>query len=371
LIKKIYKIIPSAFFGIVFSFWTIIGIIIGTAYLSKSPPPEGMTDFYLKGFAISMIIAYLNVAEFQIIHFIFKKLKRNNSRTWKKIFCYSLFCIASLLILWFIRFSYSTVVFSGKELTTAYIIESFKVIKALSYDGIFFFILNLFIIYIKEYYDLFKEGQLKAAQLEVELMKSQLEALKIQIHPHFLFNTLHLIASLIRDKNNDLALKMTTSLSNFLRYTLNNHSQDFVSLEQEMEMIYLYFQIQEIRFQDRLRVNYNIENDAKNAKIPNMILQPLVENSIRHGISKRLEGGNIDININRVNGKLSVIIKDDGPGFSGDFNNIKNCGIGLKNTISRLERCYKNNFTFNIDNDTSIGTKVIMEIPFESNGSKK
>jgi two-component system, LytTR family, sensor kinase len=362
---------PIKYFWLVLGFWTIIGIILGTTYLAKYPPPDTIQNFYFKGYILGLIVGYLNALQFPVILKTFKYFEKIKAQLYLKVPVYFLMCFCSLAILWLIRSSYFMVFFNNKDLDLGVMFEGFRIWRIFSYDGMLCIILNVFIIYTKDYYDLFKEGQLKAAQLEVELVKSQLESLKIQIHPHFLFNTLHLIASLIREKDNDLALKMTTSLSNFLRYTLNNHSKDFVSLEQEMEMIYLYFQIQEIRFNDRLKVNYNLPSEVKDSSIPNMILQPLVENAIRHGISQKVEKGNIDIEVKRDNGRLRIMIRDDGPGINAGLENLVQNGIGLKNTITRLEKYYNNDFKFEINNIDHGGASVIMEIPFKKNGGSK
>src|SRR5687767_7440588 len=169
------------------------------------------------------------------------------------------------------------------------------------------------------YYRRFREGQVKTLQLEAQLAQAQLQALKMQLHPHFLFNTLHSISALVH-KNPDAADKMIARLGDFLRLTLENSGAQEVSLQEELEFLKCYLEIERIRFAERLTVQMDIEPETLDAKLPNLILQPIVENAIRHGISPRTSPGRIEIEARRLNGFLQVQVTDNGPGISSNSN---------------------------------------------------
>jgi hypothetical protein len=152
-----------------------------------------------------------------------------------------------------------------------------------------------------DYYRKFRERELQASQLKAKLTQAQLQALKAQIHPHFLFNTHHAILSLMLKKENEAAMKMLTRLSDLLRLSLENTTAHEVSLKQELEFLNLYLEIQQTRFQDRLQVQMEIAPDTLHACIPNLIMQPLVENAIQHGIAPHSSAGVLEIRATRDN----------------------------------------------------------------------
>lgn len=218
--------------------------------------------------------------------------------------------------------------------------------------------------YAVSYYFRFREREFRASQLESQLAQAQLQTLKMQLHPHFLFNTLNAIAGLVRDSRNKAAVNMLAGLSDLLRYTLENAGKQQVPLREELEFLELYLDIQQMRFSDRLRVELHIEPATLSALVPNLILQPLVENAIRHGISRRAAAGLVGISANRDGADLHIRIYDDGPGLKHDNGNRMVEGVGLSNTRARLKQLYSDEQNFSLAERPSGGVEAVLIIPF-------
>ncbi|HET6892750.1 MAG TPA: histidine kinase [Pyrinomonadaceae bacterium] len=234
-------------------------------------------------------------------------------------------------------------------------------------EGIGIYMLIALISYAFSYYRRFREGQLRTLQLEAQLSQAQLQALKMQLHPHFLFNTLHSISALL-NKDPESARKMITRLGDFLRLTLENSGSQEVTLQQEMEFLSCYLEIERIRFQDRLMTRIDVAQQALDAKVPNLLLQPIVENAIRHGIAPRSTPGLIEIEAKQRNGTLRIQVRDNGPGLPTHrtSENLLKRGLGLANTETRLERLYGSEHLFDLSNKPDGGLVVTMEIPFNT-----
>ncbi|MFQ5675695.1 MAG: sensor histidine kinase [bacterium] len=214
-----------------------------------------------------------------------------------------------------------------------------------------------------DYYRKFKERELRNSQLETRLAQAQLQVLKMQLQPHFLFNTLHAI-SMLMHKDVEKADRMMAKLSDLLRLTLDSGGVQEVPLKKELEFLDGYLEIEKTRFQDRLTIESRIEPETLDALVPNLILQPLVENAVRHGIEPHSVPGKIQIRTRRVNGMLEIKISDNGRGLKRN-GSVKE-GIGLTNTRARLQQLYGDNFRFNLDNSTSTGFVVEMSIPLKN-----
>jgi signal transduction histidine kinase len=211
-----------------------------------------------------------------------------------------------------------------------------------------------------DYYRRYRERQVRAVQLEAQLAQAQLQALKMQIHPHFLFNTLHAIQALIQE-DPETADEMIARLSDLLRMTLENPGSPEVTLQQELEFLQRYLEIEEIRFQDRLSVRFDIAPETLGDRVPNMILQPLVENAIRHGIASRSVPGQVEIRAQRQNGLLCLKVCDNGPGLGE--NTVVKEGVGLTNTRARLSQLYGTACRLELESAASGGMMVTLLIP--------
>jgi two-component system, LytTR family, sensor kinase len=206
------------------------------------------------------------------------------------------------------------------------------------------------------------QQQTEAARLNELLSKAQLEALRRQIEPHFLFNTLHAIAGLVREKRNDDAVSMIARLSDLLRRTAEQPDAQ-VSLGEEMQFLEKYLEIQKARFAERLQVSVEVPEELTSAQVPGLLLQPMVENAVKHGISKRAQGGSIRISGVRENGALRLSVYNDGPALPADWEHTQ-VGVGLANIRTRLEMLYGQGFELKMRNHEPCGVEVSVALPF-------
>lgn len=216
------------------------------------------------------------------------------------------------------------------------------------------------IIYAFNYYIKYRQHELKSSQLEARLAQSQLQSLRMQLQPHFLFNTLHAISALMH-RDVEAADRMIARLSDLLRVSLEKVGVQEVPLKEEIEFLERYLEIEQTRFQDRLTVRVEIDPGALDASVPNLLLQPLVENAIRHGIAPRSTPGEVEIRAARDNGRLRLEVRDNGPGIRQE--GFKE-GIGLRNTRARLEQLYGDNYRFDMQPAGDTGLCITLEIPF-------
>jgi two-component system, LytTR family, sensor kinase len=214
------------------------------------------------------------------------------------------------------------------------------------------------------YYQNFRASELAQSSLKTQLAQAQLRALKMQLHPHFLFNTLHSISSLVLE-DPPKANSMIARLGDFLRLTIENSEQQLVTLKEETEFLRCYLDIEQVRFGDRLTVTFALEPQTLSAQVPHLILQPVVENAIQHAIAPRAVRGQINIQANRVDSLLRVAVSDNGPGITlNAIGPAKKC-VGLTNVRTRLQQIYGPDFRFELTNGGNGGLTVVIEIPFQ------
>jgi two-component system, LytTR family, sensor kinase len=206
--------------------------------------------------------------------------------------------------------------------------------------------------------------RMDAAELSEQLAKAQLSALRQQIEPHFLFNTLNTIAGLVREGRGDSAVDMIAGLSELLRRTLRSSGQQQVVLREELEIAEKYLEIEKARFAERLQVHVEVPEELRKARVPSLILQPIVENAVKHGIAKRVDGGEIAISAARENSELRVSVRNDGPGFAEGWESKK--GIGLKNVRERLASLYGKEAELRVSNGD--GVVVTIVVPYRDGG---
>jgi LytS/YehU family sensor histidine kinase len=196
--------------------------------------------------------------------------------------------------------------------------------------------------------------------------QAQLKMLRYQLNPHFLFNTLNAISTLILVKENKIANGMVTKLSEFLRYSLDKDPMKKVTLHSELHALKLYLDIEKVRFEDRLRVEFVVADDCKNALVPSMILQPIAENSIKYAIASQENGGTIKVTVTRFANDLLLELADNGPGAEIKKGNLyRENGVGLANSRERLNALYKNNYSLVVANNEPKGVKVSIRMPYQ------
>jgi two-component system LytT family sensor kinase len=193
--------------------------------------------------------------------------------------------------------------------------------------------------YALGYYREVQARTVREAHLQTRLVEARLKTLQAELHPHFLFNTLHAISALVHT-NPDGADRMISRLSDLLRITFDRSESPMVPLQEELEFLQKYLEIEQTRFQDRLTVRYHIDPDTLDAEVPRLLLQPLVENAIKHGVSPRTGPGLVQISSRVEGGSLWLEVKDNGVGLSGSARSQFNSGVGLANTRDRLECLY-------------------------------
>lgn len=203
----------------------------------------------------------------------------------------------------------------------------------------------------------------EAARLNEQLSKAQLNALRQQIEPHFLFNTLNAISGLVREERNEAAVGMIAGLSDLLRHTLKDSNTQEVPLEEELQFLQKYLDIQKIRFAERLQLNVDIDKEFFSARVPSFILQPIVENALKHGIAARANGGVIRITAIRSNGLLTFRVYNDGPSLPAGWENNQS-GVGICNVRTRLQSLYGNAYDLTIRNQAPGGVEVSVSVPF-------
>lgn len=217
--------------------------------------------------------------------------------------------------------------------------------------------------YALDYHERFRERERCAAELEAHLAMARLQALKSQLQPHFLFNTLNGIAALVYE-NPKAAHRMLARLSELLRICLQSDTAQHVTLQSELDFGRRYLELEQIRFGDRLAVNLDIGADTMEARVPSLLLQPLLENAIKHAIAPFSTPGRVCICARRADQKLQLRVIDSGPGIAeGDLGS-PGCGIGLSNTRSRLKELYGSNQRLELKQAPGGGLAVEIEIPF-------
>ncbi|MDX1940220.1 MAG: histidine kinase [Saprospiraceae bacterium] len=227
--------------------------------------------------------------------------------------------------------------------------------------------LLFFIFAAIDYYKMFKNKQLELVKLENQLSNAELNALRLQLHPHFLFNTLNTISSLMEISIKD-AQKIVSKLGILLRTLLDKERRNLISLSEELNFIKSYLDIEQVRFHDRLKIIYQIEEEVLDALVPALILQPLVENAIKHGFGKQIGEGSIALIAKKVESGIQLIVQDDGKGAEQTPEELLQSGIGLRNVKERLELLYRDKASLRIFTIPGKGFEVQITLPNEPNG---
>ena len=229
----------------------------------------------------------------------------------------------------------------------------------------------VFVAHAVSYYRRFREREFRATQLEGQLAKARLQTLKSQLQPHFLFNTMHSISALMLTDVN-AADRMMTRLSDLLRISLETAGTQITTLNRELEFVNCYLDIERVRFEERMNVILDIAPETLDAQVPHLLLQPLVDNAVKHGIAKLPQGGEIRITVSAQNGELQLEVHDNGPGFK-NLGPLPASGLGLRITRERLESLYGQNqsleFVSHPDRGATIRVCIPLRIQTEMNAA--
>lgn len=323
--------------SLIFGCWTILGLLsavrIKVSYAYSSFPIS-----WMRALALAMADWYAWAALFPVMLWLVKRFSFER-RNWRR----------SLLV----HLPAGVVLSDVKLLIEVWLTQAIVGVRARTVQitqfssTLFTYYAILGVVFAVSYYRRAREHELQAAQLASQLAEAQLSALRMQLHPHFLFNTLHAVSSLMR-KDVEAADGMIVRLGDLLRLTLEETGAEETSLRREMELLERYLEIEQIRFRDRLQARIEVEPETLDARVPGLILQPLVENAIRHGISPRAAPGQITIRAWREGGRLRLEVSDNGVGLTTAQLAALKEGVGLGNTRARLRQLYGENHSFEL-----------------------
>ncbi len=365
---KIFQLISAQLTGksgapnwlVILLFFTFIGIMNFNRFYTNELAEGEAPNFY-HYFINEMTGAYAVMALLPLLFFFFKKfpLLRDNWRTRLPLYLLATvafgFCHTMLMFL-------SRKAIYKLALQKDYDYGHLGLRFLMEYNHQFF---TFWIIYgIVFLVGMMREHQrqkLKAVELEQQLTKARLQALQMQLNPHFLFNTLNMISATMYE-DVEAADKMLANLSDMLRLSLNRENRDEHALAKELELLHYYLDIMKARFADKLSIKLDIAAETKDALVPAFILQPLVENSIRHSL-ETLHVVEIEIISRRINDDMILSVKDNGPGIVEDVEEILKNGIGLSNTAERLEKLYGNAHRFHWENIAGGGLQIVATFP--------
>ena len=276
---------------------------------------------------------------------------------------HTLLCMAGVI---FLRMNFGHI--PSRPMKSTFI-ENYKEWLGYSHEflipGFMMYWLMVLILFAYDSYKKYRDQYVVSLQLESRLTRSQLQTLKMQLQPHFLFNALNTISMMIRRKKDEDAIEIVSGLSDLLRSTLTREGEHYVTLDDEIGLLEKYLKIEKVRFKDKLQIHFDIAPECREVLVPNMILQPIVENAFKHGVSKRIEGSELRVEAHLVLNHLHISILNKGPLLPEHWNLESSKGIGLSNTISRLKQLYGNDGDFNISNYKDMGVQVALYLPAE------
>jgi sensor histidine kinase YesM len=243
----------------------------------------------------------------------------------------------------------------------------------LRFLGAILFTVSLLIAWSALYYSinfflLLEQQRERVLRLESQASNAQLAMLRYQLNPHFLFNTLNSISTLVLLKQTERANAMLSRLSSFLRYTLVNEATEKVTMAQEIETLKLYLEIEKMRFEERLRPAFHVDPGAEKATLPSLLLQPLIENAIKYAVTPQEEGADINVDVRRQGDRVHINVADTGPGTDGAYQvrAAQSTGVGLANIRDRLAQAYGEDHLFETQTENTGGFRVSIEIPYQT-----
>jgi two-component system, LytTR family, sensor kinase len=347
--------------GFIWGAWTVVGLFFASQiyfYFSRTERPMTWT----RSLVWQLIAVYLYAAATPLVLWLARRFPFDRLR-WRRNLAVHVSAGLALSVAWGVGHIALDSWFSNEMARLTAPTLARRVFFFLDKELLVYWLLVL-ASHASNYYQRYREGELRASQ-------AQLQALKMQLHPHFLFNALHSVSALVHT-DPDAADKMIARLGDFLRLTLDTAATQEVALRQELNFLNCYLEIERIRFHDRLTTRLQVEPQTLNCRVPNLILQPIVENAIRHGIAARAAAGHVEVRAERHDGMLRLQVRDNGPGLPTEPSPRQKMegGVGLSNTRARLQQLYGAAYRFELENAPEGGTVVTLEIPFQSPDQK-
>jgi two-component system, LytTR family, sensor kinase len=347
--------------ALIFSGWTFLALLFSGPQMIQAirlnRPAEGWNTVLGE-----LIFSYIWLALTPVAIWLSRSFRIEVGQRFKTLTIHFVACVVFLLVQ-VLLFTVIAIPFGWYANLNPFSTRYFLMILNFTPSNVMFYWGIVVIEHALDYYRKLQERELRASQLEAQLAQSQLQVLKMQLHPHFLFNTLNAISALIRESP-DEADEMVSRLGDLLRMTLENAGLQEVPFKKELDFLKHYLDIEQTRFQDRLKVELAIEPETLDGLVPSMILQPLVENSVRHGVAPRPEGGCIKIKAWRDDSLLRLEVEDDGPGLDGD-KPLKE-RVGLTNTRARVSNLYGDEHGLRMHHAAGGGLVVSLSIPFRT-----
>src|SRR5688572_3586296 len=335
--------------------WLVYGAIIATPFLTRHAIPGTDIDSSAGAAVIGVLIGFAWLVITHALFLLADRLPFKRGR-WARPalahFALFLSCAAMQAMAFAVA---ALVVSGGSPIGVEEILWSSGELAVIAYGTI------AFVTFILDQTARNQATELQLANAHAVAAEAKLHALRSQLQPHFLFNALNTVAMAVRRADRQEALAVVLDLSALLRTALKRTGTELVPLSDEVDFIKQYLEIEQIRFRDRLRIDWDVEPAAHDAAVPSMILQPLVENAVRHGIGKKKNGGHVRIRIATSNGRLNIAIEDDGPGFVGNWS----AGVGLSNVQNRLALHFGERATIETSNPER-GASVRLSIPYTS-----
>ena len=347
--------------GLIFACWTFLALLFSAPPFIQAVTQKRTAAGWSTVLA-ELIFSYLWLTLTPLVIWLSRSFRIEGGKRLQRLAFHFLASIG-LLLIQIVLFTIVSIPFGWYSQLTPLWNRYLMLVLAFSPSNIMFYWGVVVVEHAINYYRRLQERELRASQLEAQLAQSQLQVLKMQLHPHFIFNTLNAISALIHESP-DEADEMVSRLGDLLRLTLETAGLHEVPFKDELEFLKRYLDIEQTRFQDRLKVVMTIEPETLDALVPSLILQPLVENSVRHGIAPRPEGGCIKIKAWRESSLLRLEVEDDGPGVNS--NTPLKEGIGLTNTRARVRNLYGDGHGLTLHNAVGGGLVVSLSIPFST-----
>lgn len=353
--------------ALIFGGWTFLAFLFSGPQMIQAARQNRTAEGWISVVG-ELIFSYLWLALTPLAIWLSQSFRIEGGQRFKRLTIHFLASVVFIL-LQVLLFTVISIPFGWYAQITPFWNRYFLLILTFTPTNVLFYWGVVVIEHALDYHHKLQERELKASQLEAQLAQAQLQVLKMQLHPHFLFNTLNAISALIRESP-DEADEMVSRLGDLLRMTLESAALQEVPFKKELEFLKHYLDIEQTRFQDRLKVEMTIEPETLDGLVPSMILQPLVENSVRHGVAPRPEGGCIKIKAWRDDSLLRLEVEDDGGGLSGDMPLKER--VGLTNTRARVSNLYGDEHGLRLRHAAGGGLVVSLSIPFRTvSGSAK